>query len=220
MAEKVIIFGTGQIAEIAYYYLSMSDAYDVCGFTVDRDYVKATHFKDLPIVPFEEIEDHFPPSEFKLFAPMSYKGVNEVRKSRFLEGKRKGYTFTSYVSDKATIYNTDVGENCFIFEDNTIQPYAKIGDNVIIWSGNHIGHHSVIKDHCFITSHAVISGAVTIGEKTFIGVNATIRDNVSVGQECVIGAGSLVLKDLPDYSVLSPHQTEISRVPSHRLRSI
>ena len=52
----------------------------------------------------------------------------------------------------------EIGENCFIFEDNTIQPFVKIGDDVVLWSGNHIGHHAEIGDHCFISSHVVISG--------------------------------------------------------------
>jgi sugar O-acyltransferase (sialic acid O-acetyltransferase NeuD family) len=220
LKNKVIIFGTGQFAELAHYYLTHDSNYEVCGFTIDKDYIKNPTFKDLPVIPFDEIEIHFPPANYNLFIPISFININKIRKEKYLIGKEKGYNFISYVSSKATVFNTEIGENCFILENNTIQPFSKIGNNIIMWSGNHFGHHSEIKDHCFMASHIVVSGAVTIDEETFIGVNSTFRDNVKVGKSCVIGAGSLVLKDLPDYSVMSPHQTEISKVPSTRLRKI
>lgn len=69
-----------------------------------------------------------------------------------------------------------MGDNCFVFENQTIQPFVKIGNDVIIWSGNHIGHHSMIGDHCFISSHVVISGNVKIEPYCFLGVNSSIRD--------------------------------------------
>ena len=113
-----------------------------------------------------------------------------------------------------------MGENCFIFEDNTIQPFTSIGNNVILWSGNHLGHHSRIDDHCFLASHVVVSGSVVVGERSFIGVNATLRDNIRIGKACVIGAGALVLKDLPDESVVPRQASEVAGIASHKLRKI
>ena len=113
-----------------------------------------------------------------------------------------------------------IGENCFIFEDNTIQPFVSIGNNVTLWSGNHIGHHSVIRDHTFIASHVVISGGVEIGEQCFIGVNATLRDHIKVGDRCVIGAGALLLADAAPEGVYVGAATDRSKVPSTRLKSI
>lgn len=217
---KVIIFGIGQIAEIAHFYLTNDSEHDVVAFTVDQEYIDRDSFHDLPIVPYEKLSETHPPSEYKLFIPISYKKVNKLRAEKFADAKAKGYECVSYISSKATYYNTPVGENCFIFENNVIQPYTKIGDNCILWSGNHIGHHTTIEDHCFLASHVVVSGSVTIGAYSFIGVNATIRDNVKVGKENVIGAASLILNDTEDRAVFSPKETEKARVPSNRLRGI
>jgi sugar O-acyltransferase (sialic acid O-acetyltransferase NeuD family) len=136
-------------------------------------------------------------------------------------GRAAGYQIVSYVSSRATILpDIQIKENCFILEDNTIQPFAQIGANVTLWSGNHIGHHSVIEDDVFIASQVVVSGGARIGQGSFIGVNATLRDHVTIGKKCVIGAGALVLEDQPDLSVIAPRGTERSPVPSTRLRRI
>ena len=156
-----------------------------------------------------------------MFIAIGYTKVNKLREIKYNLGKEKGYKLLTYVSDKATVYdNVLIGDNCFIFEDNTLQPFSKIGNNTILWSGNHLGHHSIIGDNCFITSHVVIAGRVYIGNNTFIGINSTIRDNIKIGKENVIGAGSLILNDTIEYAVYSPKGTEKSKVPSNRLRGI
>ena len=217
---KVIIFGVGHIAEVALFYLKNDSEHEVVAFTVDLDFLKKDKFHNLPVVGFDQIEKEYPPNEYKMFIPISFNKINQVRAKKFEEAKIKGYGFISYISSKATYYNTPVGENCFIFENNVIQPYTKIGDNCILWSGNHIGHNTIIEDHCFLASHIVISGNVTIGENSFIGVNAAIRDNIQIGKSNVIGASSLILSNTDDNSVFSSTQTEKARVPSNRLRSI
>jgi sugar O-acyltransferase (sialic acid O-acetyltransferase NeuD family) len=156
-----------------------------------------------------------------MFIALSYSKLNAVRKEKFEAAKALGYTLTSFVSPHATVLNDGrIGENCFIFEDNTIQPFAMIGDNVTLWSGNHIGHHSTIGNHTFVASHVVVSGGVRIGEQCFIGVNATLRDHITIGDRCVIGAGALILNDAEPEGVYLGTETERSRVPSSRLRKI
>lgn len=219
--EKVIIFGIGDISDIAHFYLSQDTKYELVAFTMDKEYIKEDLFRDLPIVAFEDLEDKYSVDEYKLFIPLSYTKVNKLREQKFLEAKEKGYKFISYISPNATVaLNAKIGENCFIFEDNTIQPFVTIEDNCILWSGNHIGHHSTIKLNCFIASHVVISGGVTIGANTFIGVNATLRDHIIIGKSNVIGASALILGDTEDNKVYMATATEVSRVPSNRLRGL
>jgi sugar O-acyltransferase (sialic acid O-acetyltransferase NeuD family) len=219
--KDVVIFGTGPIAELAEFYFREDAGRNVAGFTVDAAYREADHFLGLPLVAFEELEARFPPTEFDLFVALAYTELNKLRRKRVDAGVARGYDMAHYISSRATAFSTFVpAENQFILEDNTIQPFARIGRNVTLWSGNHIGHHSDIAEDCFIASHVVVSGGVSIGPRCFVGVNATIRDHVKIGADCVIGAGALVLADIPDNSVLSPGPTEISKVPSYRLRRI
>lgn len=217
---QVVIFGNSENADIAFFHLVNDSDHKVVGFTVDGAFVGSGSFHELPVVAFESLEESFAPEEVSLLIPISYKKVNKIRAAKYLEAKARGYKFISYISSKAIYYNTPVGENCFILENNVIQPYSRIGNNCTLWSGSHIGHHSVIDDHCFISSQVVISGAVKIGEYTFIGVNATLRDNIKIGKENVIGASSIILKDTEDFAVYSPGGTEKLKLPSNRLWNI
>ena len=219
--KDLVIFGTGPIAELAAFYFQEDTDRRVAGFTVDAAYRQEETYLGRPLAPFESVETQFPPADFDLFVALAYTGLNKLRRARVDAGVAKGYAIAHYVSSRATRFSTfEAADNQFILEDNTIQPFSRIGRNVTLWSGNHIGHHSEIAEDCFIASHVVVSGGVTIGPRCFIGVNVTIRDHVKIGADCVIGAGALVLADIPDSSVISPGATEISKVPSHRLRRI
>ena len=221
MKKLLIIFGAGDIAQLAHYYFSADSNYEVVAFTVDAAYVGEGEFCGLPVVPFEELLNHYSPEKHELFVALSYSKLNQVRTEKYLAAKALGYRIASYISSHATLLNDGrIGENCFILEDNTIQPFVSIGNNVTLWSGNHIGHHSTIYDHCFIASHVVISGGVEIGESCFIGVNATLRDHIKIGKKCVIGAGALILADAEPEGVYIGQATERAKVPSTRLRNI
>lgn len=221
MKKSLVIFGAGDIAQLAHFYFSSDSEYEVVAFTVDASYLTEKTFCGIPVVAFEEIAVRFAPEQYDIFVALSYSKLNAVRKEKYLAAKALGYRFASFISSHATVLNEGrIGENCFIFEDNTIQPFVTIGNNITLWSGNHIGHHSIIKDHCFIASHVVVSGGVEIGEQCFIGVNATLRDHIKVGEKCVIGAGTLLLSDAEPEGIYIGAATERSKVPSTRLRGI
>jgi sugar O-acyltransferase (sialic acid O-acetyltransferase NeuD family) len=221
MKNKLVIFGSSNLAELSYYYFSNDSDYKVVAFCLDNEYISETNFMGLPVVAFEEVDKIYPPTKYNFFISLSYSKLNQLRKEKYLAAKSLGYDCVSYISSKATIFNSNaIGENCFILEDNTIQPFVRIGHNVTLWSGNHIGHHSLIKDHTFISSHVVISGGVEIGEQCFVGVNATIRDHITIGEKSVIGAGTLILSNVEPEGVYMGKATERSKVPSSKLRGI
>lgn len=221
MKRPLVIFGYGDIAQLAHFYFNTESNHEVVAFTLDENYIKESEFCGLPIVPFEDVDKQYPPESYDFFISLGYSRLNAVRKEKYIAAKKKGYKLASFISPRATVLNEGrIGENCFIFEDNTIQPFVTIGNNVTLWSGNHIGHHSVIHDHSFIASHVVISGGVEIGEQCFVGVNATLRDQIKIGDRCVVGAGALMLADAAPEGVYMGTATERSKVPSTRLRGI
>lgn len=197
--HRLIIVGDSAFAEIAYEYFTHDSEYEVVAFAVESEFIKRDSLFGIPVRPFETIEQTFAPASHSFFAANVYTQGNALRARLYAAAKAKGYKPASYVSSHAFVWrNATVGEHCFIFENNVVQPFVNIGDDVVLWSGNHIGHHSNIGSHCFVSSHVVVSGFVNIGESCFLGINASIANNINVGSRCVLGAGSLVIGDVPD----------------------
>lgn len=217
MKDKIIIVGAGEFAEIAHEYFTQDSPYEVVAFSVERKYLTNDSLCSLPIVAFEDIENLFSPSQYKVFVAITYTQLNRTRARLFTEVKRKGYSTVNYISSRAFVWRTvELGENVFIFENNVIQHGVKIGDNVILWSGNHIGHRTVIEDHCYIASHVVISGYCRVGKHSFLGVNSTLADKVNIARDCLIGAGAVILKNTKPEGIYSGIASEASTVTSLR----
>ena len=217
--DKIVIFGNGEIGELAEYYFRTDSEYEVVAFTADDEYVKSDTFCGLPLIKFQDVTEIYPSDSYKMFIALSYSNMNKDRVEKYFIAKEQGYDLVSYVSSKCTfITEIPIGDNCFILEDNTIQPFVKIGNNITLWSGNHIGHGSIIGDHCFISSHVVVSGNVQIKEKCFIGVNASIRNSITVQKETLIGAGAVIMKDTVEKGVYLPPRATLSEKNSDEIK--
>jgi len=196
-SKKLVIVGAGELAEIAYEYFTHDSDFEVVAFSVHKEYKASKEMNGLPVVALETIEKEFPSTEYHAFIAVPASKLNRIRTALYEELKSKGYRLATYISSRAFVWhNAVIGDNCFIFEDNTIQPFVTIGNNVILWSGNHIGHRTVIEDNCFITSHAVISGYCRIEAGSFVGVNSTFNDKTSLAKNSILGSGAVVTKKL------------------------
>ncbi|SRR6266496_6106596 len=207
---RLVVFGAGDIARLAHYYFASDSEHEVIAFTVDKQYCEGNEFLGLPLLAFEQLAERYPPSEYKMFVALSYARMNKLRAEKYHQAKRCGYELVSYVSSRCSFLTEHpIGDNCFILEDNTIQPFVKIGNNVTLWSGNHIGHDAVIEDHCFLASHIVVSGYVHIHNNCFIGVNATLRNSITIAPETLIGAGAIIMRDTVEQGVYLPERAKL-----------
>jgi sugar O-acyltransferase (sialic acid O-acetyltransferase NeuD family) len=203
--SKLVIVGAGAFADIAHEYFTYDSDYDVVGFSVEAAYLQGTEKRGLPVVAFEQLEEHFSPGEHAVYVASTYTHINRLRTRLARSAKERGYPLASYVSSHAFVWrNVQLGEHCFIFEDNTVQPFVTIGDNAVLWSGNHIGHHSTLGANLFISSHVVISGFCTIGDNCFLGVNATVSNDITIGEDCWIGPDVTITRDAPARSLYRP----------------
>jgi UDP-3-O-[3-hydroxymyristoyl] glucosamine N-acyltransferase len=134
-----------------------------------------------------------------------------------VKAKALGYRLASYVSSRAFVSKSaTIGEHCFVFENNVIQPFVKVENNVVLWSGNHVGHHSTIRANCFISSHVVVSGYCEIGQNSFLGVNATVTNNVRIGRDCWIGPGVVIANHTRDGEMFRAPKSVATKVSTRR----
>lgn len=194
--RPVVIFGNLRSASLAWYCLLHDSPWAVAGFTVDAAYLNSSLFEGLPLVPFETLEEHYPPTDYRLLIPMGYQHINGVRRARFEQAKARGYAFVSYVSSRASVWpDLQIGENVLIYEHAIIQPFARIGSNCIIRSGAHISHHCEVADHAFVAAEVAMGGEGYVGEQAFVGVGAVLRDRIRIAERSFIGAGAVVVQD-------------------------
>ena len=206
--KKVVIFGTGELAQRIFFYLKDSDD-QVIAFCANRSKIDKEELLGLPVIAFENIEETFPPTEFSMFIALAYSEMNKKRTKFFNEAKNKGYELYSFVHPSTKIWDEfEMGENCFILANNVIQPFVKIGNNVLIGSNNLISHNTTIGDNCFITSNVTMGGHITMGKNCFVGLSATINQRIKIGDECIIGAGTIITKDINDKEVYAENSSK------------
>ena len=206
--KKVVIFGTGELAQRIFFYLKDSDD-QVIAFCANKSKIDKEKLLGLPVIAFENIKETFPPTEFSMFIALAYSEMNKKRTKFFNEAKNKGYELYSFVHPSTKIWDEfEMGENCFILANNVIQPFVKIGNNVLIGSNNLISHNTTIGDNCFITSNVTMGGHITMGKNCFVGLSATINQRIKIGNECVVGAGTIISKDINDKEVYAENSSK------------
>lgn len=212
---KVVIFGAGKIAQVAAHYFANDSDHEVVAFCCDRAFVTGDSCFGKPLIAFDEVAAKYPPSGFQMFVALGYHDLNRFRAARFEEAKAKGYRLVSFVSSRAGFAGElKHGENCFVLENQVIQPFVTLGNNVFVWNGTLIGHHSRIGDHCWLTSSAAIGSDVELGSHCFLGMNATIGHGVRVGARCLFGAGVLITRDAAEGGVYAVRDSERHRLSS------
>jgi sugar O-acyltransferase (sialic acid O-acetyltransferase NeuD family) len=216
--RKLILIGDSLFAEIAHEYFDADSEYEVVAFSVEREFMTRTAFRGLPVIPFEDLRDELDPATHAAHAALTYGKLNRVRQRLATEAKSKGYVLASYISSRAFVWrNVTLGEHCFIFENNTVQPFVSIGNNCVLWSGNHIGHHSTIGDNVFIASQAIIAGSVKVGNNTFIGINATVVNDIEIGSDCWLGPHTVVTRSIPSETYVRPTRAETREAVTHQM---
>lgn len=211
--QKLVIIGDSAFAEVAYECFTHDSLYEVVAFAVERQYLTKASLLGVPVVALEDLPQLFQPGSVNFYAALVYTQLNRLRTRLYQAAKAMGYQPASYISSRASVWrNVEFGEHCFVFEDNTLQPFVKVGNNVVLWSGNHIGHHTRIQDHCFVSSHVVVSGFCDIGTSSFLGVNATIANNVSIGADNWLSPSVTILKDTQPAQLIRAPKPEAHKV--------
>ncbi|UCG96075.1 MAG: acetyltransferase [Burkholderiales bacterium] len=219
MAEQLLIYGNGQMAELSYARLRRDRRYAVVAFTVDGAVLRERELCGLPVIAFEDVERQFPPSSARMFVAVGPLQGNRVRADRYLQAKKKGYRFVSQVSPRAVVDpGVQVGENCSIGDNVVIDPYVRIGDDVWIGTGAVIGHHSSLGDHCFVGVNCTVLGSVRVGPFALLGAGSVIRDQISLGQASIVGVGATIVRDTASDSVhVAPEAVHLP-ISSARIR--
>ena len=218
--KKIVIFGASDFAELMHLFFTEDSEYEVVAFTVDADYLEDDRFCDLPLVPFEEIEAHYPPDTHDFFVAMGLQDLNQQRTDKVAQARKKGYSIGHYLSSNARVHHSfEMTPNTVIMNDCILQPFVTIGENSVLWSTTRIGMKCQLGANLWIVG-TMFGEKVIVGDNSFLGLTSVVAPNVKIGKRNVIGAGALILRDTHDEAVCKGKESLPSKVPSSRLRRI
>lgn len=104
-----------------------------------------------------------------------------------------------------------IGDGAVIMMGAVINIGAVIGEGTMIDMGAILGGRATVGKNCHVGAGAVLAGVVEpasatpviIEDEVFIGANAVVIEGVRIGRGCVIAAGSVVIEDVPENSVVA-----------------
>lgn len=218
---KIIIYGTNSASAQSHYDFTQDSIHEVVAFTIRKSELKTEAFLGLPVVPFEELEIYYPPSEYLLFIAVYFNRVNKIRKQLFEDAKSRGYTMASYISSKAIVWpDLEIGENCMVCDGANIRPFTKIGNDTFIMPNAVLGHDAIIGEHSYLAISAVMLAGSVVQDQCVIGANSTILNGVTIANECVISAGAVINRNTKAKEVYTIGQPILQPLASDQVANL
>ena len=171
-------------------------------YTVDSKYIKEKEFCNLPVYPFENIEDYVDVADTEFVLGIGYSHMNMHRESKYLECKKRGLQIHTFISPQATVLTDNIGEGCIIMPGAYIGPYTDIGIGNVIRAKSTLSHHEKIGNFNWIADGSTFGGGVTMADNCFVGLGSTIRNEIIIAEKTFIGAHSYVSQNTLEESVM------------------
>jgi sugar O-acyltransferase (sialic acid O-acetyltransferase NeuD family) len=130
-------------------------------------------------------------------------GHNEARLRLGDEMKSEGFVLPTIVHPNAVVADdAEVGEGSFVGPLAAVNSGARVGRLAIVNTGAIVEHDCVVGDGVHLSPRACLAGDVEIGMCCWIGAGATVREKIAVGMKAVVGMGAVVVKPVPEFSVV------------------
>lgn len=199
-----IIFGKGDFADILTFIIEEEMQRNVAAYMVNKKFLDEDSYHGRPVVPYEEIDQFFNPSNYAVTLGYEAHDMYQTRERIQTELGQKGFWMDNVISNTANLTNAEIGYGNIIMQNCILAPFSRIGSGNVLWAGAQIQHHNKLEDFNCIAPGAVFSGYVEIGSHCFIGTNAAIKNSVTIADYTLVGAGAYVTEDTEEYDVIVP----------------
>ena len=197
MENRIAIYGAGgfgrEVLQIIFDINSIEPTWSCAGFVVDKEFLKESEIKGLPVLgSIEWLEEN--PETYIVIAVGS--SAARWRITQNLRQRCKN-TFAVLVHPLAWIgKNVEIGAGSIICAGALITTDIKISRHVQINIGSTVGHDAVLGDFVTLNPSVNISGNVNICEGAEIGTGSVVIPSCNVGEWSIVGAGSIVTKSV------------------------
>lgn len=207
MEKKIVVFGIGDFSDIVCFVAEHRLGQTISGFTVNEKYVKSDEHKGRPLVPFERLEEYFPPEETDLYLGFISKKMFLDREEVFNSMKERGYRVLNLIHPSASVDTDEIGEGNIILQNCSVEHHCSLGNCNILWANVALPHHNKVGNFNNLAPSISLSGYSSIGNHCYIGNNSTIKNRIHIPDFAFVGAGSYITKPIEEKSVWVPHRS-------------
>ncbi len=126
-----------------------------------------------------------------------------------LEIAELGGKFVNLLHPNVNLEQVRLGVGNYIQENVVLQARSRIGNNCAVNAGSIVSHESRLGNSTFLAPGCRLAGCVNVEDGVFFGVGATVMPRINIGKWSVIGAGSVVIRDVPPYSVVAGNPARV-----------
>jgi len=126
-----------------------------------------------------------------------------------LEVIKIGGRFTNLIHPNVNLEEVEIGTGVYIQENAVLQAKSSIGNNCAINAGSIVSHETKLGNTVFLAPGCRLAGCVNVEDGVFFGIGATVMPRINIGKWSVIGAGSIVIRDVPPYTVVAGNPARI-----------
>ncbi|WP_025739887.1 FAD/NAD(P)-binding protein [Aquimarina pacifica] len=209
--KTAVIIGAGTQGQVYASYLKEAGI-NLIGFMDDNPDLLGKEVIGIPVLGkyTDLFLDEFKEKIQDVYCPI---GINSVRIEYLSTLKKEGYGIPGFLHHTVSIApDVILGEAVYMLAGNSVMPHTTIGNYVMINSGSTIAHHATLEDGVFMSSGVNIGALIHVKRNAYIGMGVTAMTGIKeIGEETLIGAGTVIIRDVPDYVVLAGNPGRVLR---------
>ncbi len=206
--EKIVIIGAGDGGRIISQLVKDQEDFEILGFIDDDESLQGKIINGYKVIGTSINLKKFQGLNFVVAIGTNMKR----RKMLFEKAIDSKLNPISVTHHSATIDKTaKIDKGTIILANCVINSFATVGKNVFIFSGTIIEHDAIIGNNVYFSPGVKLGGGVKIGDNTFLGINSCTVERITVGSNVIVGAGSVVLKNVPDNTVVAGVPAKVLR---------
>jgi len=140
-------------------------------------------------------------------------GENLLRMKIFNRLAEDGFEMPVIIHPRAAVSKRAVMERgSFVMSQAAVNVSAHVGTGCIVNTGATVGHDSILGNFVHVAPGSNIGGKTVIGAGSWIGIRSVIIEGIKVGKGVLIGAGAVIIRDVPDYSLVVGNPGRIIKI--------
>ncbi len=121
-----------------------------------------------------------------------------------------GYTFGRVIDPSVKVaLSATLGVPIILQQGVIVGPNVILDDGVTADEYAAFGHDTHVGAFCHVGVKSTLGGNCIIGKSTFIGLHSAFREGTVVGDYAIVGMGSVVVKDIPQKTVVAGNPAKI-----------